>query len=360
MAPIRVLVVEDSLTVRRRLCDVIGADPALEVVGEAEDGKQAIQLCQRLRPDVVTMDMMLPLMSGLGATEYIMAHCPTPILIVSSSTNRGELFKTYEALAAGAIEVLEKPLGHEVDGMWERHFIATVKLISRIRVITHPRARLGGLGQARTESQPVASALPSLPRQRHEVVVIGASTGGPGAILEILRALPLPFPLPILFVLHIGEPLGAAFAEWLDGQTGMRVSYARDGDVVSTKVGQVTMAPPESHLVARNGRLRLTQDPPRHSCRPSVDVLFESVAREYGAAAIASLLTGMGRDGAAGLLEVRRCGGYAITQDEATSVVYGMPREAALLGAVDQELPLAQIGPALSALAAQAGAGRTP
>jgi two-component system chemotaxis response regulator CheB len=339
---------------------VLAADPALEVVGEAGDGKEAIRLCQSLRPDVMTMDMMLPLMSGLGAAEYIMAHCPTPILIVSSSTNRGELFKTYEALAAGAVDVLEKPLADEVDGTWERRFIATVKLVSRIRAITHPRARLGALGQARFESRPVGLPLPSLPRHRHDIVVIGASTGGPGAILEILRALPLPFPLPIVFVLHIGEPFGAAFAEWLDGQTGMRVAYACDGDLVSAKVGQVTMAPPESHMVVRNGRLRLTQDPPRHSCRPSVDVLFESVAREYGAAAIASLLTGMGRDGAAGLLEVRRCGGFTIAQDEATSVVYGMPREAALLGAVDQELPLAQIGPALSALAAQAGAGRTP
>lgn len=351
MAPIRILVVEDSLTVRRRLCDVLAADPALEVVGEAEDGKRAIHLCQSLRPDVVTMDMMLPLMSGLGATEYIMAHCPTPIVIVSSSTNRGELFKTYEALAAGAVEVLEKPLGDEADGMWERHFIATVKLVSRIRVITHPRARLGAFGHARMSSQPIGSSLPVLPRQRHEIVVIGASTGGPGAILEILRALPSPFPLPILFVLHIGEPFGAAFADWLDGQTGMRVSYARDGDLVSAKLGQVVMAPPESHMVVKNGRLRLTQDPPRHSCRPSVDALFESVAQEYGPAVIASLLTGMGRDGAAGLLEVRKCGGFTIAQDEGTSVVYGMPREAVLLGAVERELPLTQIGPALSALA---------
>jgi two-component system chemotaxis response regulator CheB len=352
MGTIRVLVVEDSLTVRRRLCDVLATDPALEVVGEAEDGKQAIQRCHALRPDVVTMDMMLPLMSGLGATEYIMAHCPTPILIVSSSTNRGELFKTYEALAAGAVDVLEKPQGTEADGVWERQFIATVKLVSRIRVVTHLRARLGALGQPRIESRPPALPVPSLPRRNYEIVVIGASTGGPAAILEILGALPSPFPLPVLFVLHIGEPFGAAFAEWLDRQTGIRVSYAQDGDVVSAKAGQVTMAPPDSHLVVRNGRLRLTQEPARHSCRPSVDSLFESAAREYGPSAIACLLTGMGRDGAAGLLEVRRAGGLTIAQDEATSIVYGMPREAAILGGVERELPLAGIGPALAALAA--------
>jgi two-component system chemotaxis response regulator CheB len=355
MATIRVLVVEDSLTVRRRLCDVLGTDPALEVVGEAEDGKQAIQLCQSLRPDVVTMDMMLPVMSGLGATEYIMAHCPTPILIVSSSTNRGELFKTYEALAAGAVEVMEKTSSHEDEpGTWERNFLATVKLVSRIRVITHPRARLGAFGHTRGEAR--APVLPPtlFPRRHYDIAAIGASTGGPSAILEVLRTLPSPFPLPILFVLHIGGPFGPAFADWLDSQTTLRVSYARDGDTVSDMRGKVIMAPPDVHMIVKNGRLRLTQDPQRHSCRPSVDVLFESVAREYGATAIASLLTGMGRDGAAGLLEIRRAGGFTIAQDEASSTVYGMPREAVLLGAVERELPLAQIGPTLGALATHA------
>src|SRR5262249_2288236 len=134
MRAIRILVVEDSVTVRKHLCEVLAGDRELDVVGEAMDGKQAIELCQALRPDVVTMDMMLPVMSGLAATEYIMAHCPTPILIVSASTNRGEVFKTYEALAAGAIDVLEKPIGDETDEAWERNFIATIKLISRIRV----------------------------------------------------------------------------------------------------------------------------------------------------------------------------------------------------------------------------------
>jgi two-component system, chemotaxis family, protein-glutamate methylesterase/glutaminase len=348
-APIRVLVVEDSPTVRDRLCAVIAADASLELVGQAADGKRAIELCQTLRPDVLTMDMMLPVMSGLGATEYIMAHYPTPILVVSSSTNRGQLFKTYEALAAGAVDVLEKPSGDEADGVWERRFLEAVKLVSRIRVITHPRARLRQLEVARAVSSPAGP--PGLPPRRFDVVAIGASTGGPGAILEILRVLPVPYPMPILLVLHIGEPFGAAFAEWLDGQTRLRVSYARDGDLVTSRTGVVTIAPPEWHLLVKNGRLRLTQDPPRHSCRPSVDQLFESVAREYGARAIGTLLTGMGHDGAAGLLDIRRRGGLTIGQDEASSVVYGMPREAMRLGAVERELPLAEIGPALSALA---------
>ncbi len=348
MPKIRILVVEDSLTVRRRLCEVLAADPGLVVVGEAEDGQRAIELCQELQPDVVTMDMMLPVMSGLAATEYIMAYCPRPILIVSSSTNRGELFKTYEALAAGAIDVLEKPSGDDTDAAWEQRLVATVKLVSRIRVITHPRARLAALGKPRPAQQ--ESPLPVVAQTRQQVVAIGASTGGPGAMVTLLRGLPPGFPLPVLLVLHIGEPFGGAFAEWLDGQSCHRVSYPRDGEAVAAAAGRVVMAPPGSHLVVREGRFHLTSEAERHSCRPSVDVLFESVAIAYGPAAAGCLLTGMGRDGAAGLLAIRQAGGPTIAQDEATSVVYGMPREAVLLGAAERVLPLEQIAPALAAL----------
>lgn len=352
--PVRVLVVEDSMTVRRHLCEVLGADADIEVVAEASDGRQAIHFCEALRPDVVTMDMMLPVMTGLGATEYIMAHCPTPILIVSSSTNRGEIFKTYEALAAGAVDVLDKPDGTEPDGEWERRFVSAVKLVSRIRAVTHPRARLGALAQPPSRGLPaIAPALTT--ERRIGIVAIGASTGGPGAILDVLRALPRGFSLPILLVLHINEPFAATFAEWLDGQTGFRVAYATDGELVAATTGRVTMAPPESHLVVRAGRLRLTRDPERHSCRPAVDVLFESLAAECGAATAACLLTGMGRDGAAGLLAIRRAGGLTIAQDEASSVVYGMPREAVLLGAAERVLPLIEVGPTLATLDSRAG-----
>jgi two-component system chemotaxis response regulator CheB len=346
MPKIRVLVVEDSLTVRRRLCEVLGRDPDVEVVAEADNGKRAIELCQDLRPNVITLDMMLPVMSGLAAVEYIMAHCPTPILVVSSSTNRGELYETYEALAAGAVDVLEKPRGDEVDGEWERRFLSAVKLVSRIPVITHVRARLNG--SARPASQPPATG--SRAGRRVEAVAIGASTGGPGAIVELLRGLPPEFSLPVLFVLHISRVFGASFPDWLDGQSGRRVAYARDGELLAAASGRVVMAPPDAHLIVQGGRFRLTQDPERHSCRPSVDVLFESVATELGAAVAGCLLTGMGRDGAAGLLRIRRAGGLTIAQDEATSVIYGMPREAVLLGAAERVLPLDGIARALASL----------
>src|SRR6202035_5750064 len=148
MSKIRVLVVDDSPTARKHVVEVLRADPQLEVAGEAEDGKRAIELCRTLRPDVITLDMVLPLMSGVAVTEYVMAYSPTPILIVSSSTNRGELYKTYDALAAGAVDVFEKPRGDERDGEWERGFCAAVKMASRIKVITHVRARLGALGRS--------------------------------------------------------------------------------------------------------------------------------------------------------------------------------------------------------------------
>jgi two-component system chemotaxis response regulator CheB len=352
MKKIRVLVVEDSVTVRRHLIEVLEGDPDLEVVGEGEDGKEAIELCQKLRPDVMTLDMMLPVMTGLSATEYIMAHCPTPILIVSASTNRGELFRTYDALAAGAVDVLEKPTDDDVADDWELRFLAAVKLVSRIKVITHLRAKMAGRGRASAEVTAPMPIESLAERPRPAAVAIGVSTGGPAAIQQILRALSPNFPLPILLVIHIGEPFGIALAEWLDGQSSLRVSYARDGEPLpSAGEGRVIMAPPDVHLIVRGGRLRLITTPERHSCRPSVDVLFESIAQELGNRAIACLLTGMGRDGATGLLEVRRAGGVTLAQDEASSVVFGMPREAILLGAAERVLPLEQFAPTIAALA---------
>jgi two-component system chemotaxis response regulator CheB len=352
MAKTRVLVVDDSLTARKHVVEILSADPELEVAGEAEDGKRAIELCRALRPDVVTLDMMLPVMSGVAVTEYVMAYCPTPILIVSSSTNRGELYKTYDALAAGAVDVFEKPSGKDPDGVWERGLVASVKIVSRIRVITHIRGKLGPVGQPPACHAGLAT---TNGLARKSIIAIGGSTGGPAAIVEILRGLPAGFPIPILLVIHIGEPFSAAFAEWLDGLSPLRVRYATDGEALP-EFGQAgtVMAPPGFHLAVQRGKLRLTRDPERNSCRPSVDVLFESLARELGGETAACLLTGMGRDGAVGLLALRHAGALTIAQDEATSVVFGMPREAIEIGAAHRVLALHQIAPALAAIAREA------
>lgn len=353
---IRVLVVEDSSTMRHHLRESLAADPELQVVGEALDGGQAVEMVGRLRPDVVTMDMMLPTMSGLVATEHIMAEFPTPILVVSSA-DRQELFSTYNALAAGAVDVLEKPRGDDSDAGWGRRLCSAVRMVARIRVITHPRARLDG----RRRAEPTAGPpVPAPPESALSVVAVGASTGGPGAVTDLLRALPVDFRTPVLCVQHIAasEPFAVAFSDWLAGQTGRNVSYAADGVPLRTMAGRVLLAPPDRHMLIADGLIRLNHAPPRHSCRPSVDVLFESVAAEYGPSAAGCLLTGMGRDGADGLLRMRSRGAVTFAQDEASCVVYGMPREAALLGAATYVLSPPRIGARLAELAPRVGVNR--
>jgi two-component system chemotaxis response regulator CheB len=371
---IRVLVVDDSLTVRMRLAAALGADPGCEVVGQAADGEGAIELCARLKPDVMTLDMVLPNRSGLEVTEHVMAFCPTPILIVSSSFERGELFQMFDALTAGAVDTLEKPRAdHDQDG-WDLRFVSAVKLVARIKVITHLRGRLRTPaaplaaraepaaclpeGPANADSRPTSTENPANaePRQGgYRLVAIGASTGGPAAVVAALRPLPPTFPLPILLVLHIGAPFGQAFAEWLGREIALPVSMAADGEPLPPPGAPgVKMAPAGRHLVVRAGRLRLTSDPERHGCRPSVDTLFESVAAHVGGGAIGCLLTGMGRDGAAGLLEMRRAGAVTFAQDQASSIVFGMPRAAIALGAVSRVLPAGGMGPALMQLAMSA------
>lgn len=355
---IRVLVVEDSLTIRMRLCELVASDPELELAGQAGDGTTALDLARRLAPDVLSLDMVLPGLSGLEVTEEVMAHFPTPILIVSSSVNRGEVFQTYDALAAGAIDAFDKPRGDGTDPEWEKSYLRTLKVVSRIPVMTHLRARL-----RREAPRPLATSTPSpdagwrpSSNLRPAVVALGASTGGPAALLEVLPQLPAPFPLPILIVLHVGEPFAWAIADWLAERTGHLVRLARDGELLASLDGTVVLAPAEHHLVlSRGGTLQLSNAPERHSCRPSVDVLFESLASVCGAATVAGLLTGMGRDGAAGLLRIRQAGGVTFAQDEASSIVWGMPGEAVALGAASRVLPLSALGAALTAAVPGAG-----
>lgn len=349
-ARIRVLVVEDSLTVRQRLCAALAAHPGFELVGEAGDGRTAIDLCRTLRPDVITLDMILPDISGQAVTEFVMAWCPTPILVVSASTNRGDVVQTMDALQAGAVDVLEKPRGDEPEGAWDAAFLGAVRMVSRIKVITHPRARLGLRATREPASPPPATAGPELGRR---VLAIGASTGGPAAVLTVLRDLGADFPLPILVVIHIGAVFAPGLVGWLDTNAPMPVGFAVDATPLEQLRGRVVLAPADAHLAVERGRLRLSQAPERHSCRPSVDVLFESLAAADAAGTIACLLTGMGRDGAEGLLAVRQGGGATIAQDEATSVVFGMPREAILRSAADLVLPLDRVGTVVTAWASR-------
>lgn len=356
MTRIRVLVVEDSKTTRALLVRTLSIDPDCEVVGETHDGDTALSLCRSLRPDVVTLDMVLHgEKTGTQVTEHIMSDCPTPILIVSSSFNRGEVAHTFEALDAGAVDVIEKPSGREPEGVWERSFLQAIKMVSRIKVITHPRPRLREPSQlANSVANPIGrSAIsprsPALPqRPRRELIAIGASTGGPGAVVEILRHAP---PAPVLLVIHISKPFTLGLVDWLRGVLNIPVSEVVDGQPLPAPgSARVLVAPADRHLIVQGGRLRLSDAPERNACRPSIDVLFESIAEQVGPRSVGCLLTGMGRDGAAGLLQMRKHGALTIAQDQSTCIVFGMPQEAIRIGGAERVLRLPEIGPELSAI----------
>ncbi|MBF0239247.1 MAG: chemotaxis-specific protein-glutamate methyltransferase CheB [SAR324 cluster bacterium] len=331
---LNVLVVDDSLTIRKWIVETLEDDPRFKVVGEAVNGKEAIHLADKLRPDVITMDMMMPEMTGLSATEYIMAHCPTRILIVSASTNRGEVMKTYDALAAGAISVFEKPGNITLAGEeWSRQLIEEILLISRVPVIRHIKG-----------TRILKQAPAPQPANHYKVVALGASTGGPQTLLGIFKKIPADFPLPILCVLHISPNFAHTIAEWFSMNCELDVKFAKGGEAINNgERGKVYMAPADYHLEIESGRLKLTRSEPVHFCRPSVDVLFQSVAKSYNDQAIAVLLTGMGRDGAAGMKSLYDAHGFTMAQNEESCVIFGMPAEAIKLGAAKQILSDADI-----------------
>lgn len=346
------LVVDDSITVRARLVEAISADPCLMVVGEAADGRAGIELCRALRPDVITMDIAMPVMTGLRATEHIMAHCPTPILIVSAAESPAETAGSFAALSAGAVDVLDKPTGDEAPEAWAARLRASVRMAARIRVIRHVRPRLSR-DPCIDEAPPDAKLDLAGPVQ---LAAIGGSAGAPAAVARILHDLPPGFSTPILLVIHISPRFSSSLSLWLDSQSALPVRVAEDG--ASLPERGVLTAPADRHILIERGRLRLSAGPERHSCRPSVDVLFDSVAREIGRGSLGCLLTGMGRDGAEGLRAIRDAGGVTIAQDEATSKIYGMPREAARCGAAAHVLPLDDIARALlEAAGAPRGSG---
>lgn len=340
--PTRVLVCEDSKTFAAALVRTLERGGEVEVVGVATSAEGAIADLSRLAPDLVTMDVELPGMSGLQAVEEIMSTRPTPILIVSSHVSSGgDLVAA--ALASGALDAIAKsdlPL-RDPDGAAAIAFRRRVKLLGGARVIRHPRARLNGRG-----------TVPSPPASHDSVIGICASTGGPHALATLLAGIPADFGVPILVVQHIGAGFTEGLAHWLDAAVPLPVRLAEHG---TRPLLGVTVAPDGADLVlTAAGVLELDRTTPSGLHRPSGDVLLRSIAHHAQNAAVAVVLTGMGRDGADGLAAVGEAGGLTIAQDEATSAVYGMPREAARCGAA-QILPLDEIAAALIA----ATVGRT-
>jgi len=336
---VRVVVVEDSPVQRAHLADVLEAERDITVVGQAGDPVEAMALVRRLRPDVVTMDLGLPGDGGLGAIERIMADLPTPILVLSARVTGAGSAAAVESLLAGAVEALPKP--NRWDAEAGRHLRCRVRLLRGVTVVAHPRGR-------RPSPVPDPHAAPP--------VAVAASTGGPAALAEILPRLG-GLAAPVLVVQHLHPQLVDGFVSWMRRVSALPVVVAADGD--RPQPGVVYIAPAGAHLTlvpvlatvpagparavpAGGGRLALEPDPPGLH-RPSADQLFRSVAATAGGQAVGVLLTGMGEDGAAGLLALRRQGAVTIVQDEPTSVVFGMPQAAQRLGAAAEVVALGHI-----------------
>ena len=365
--PLAVVVVDDSAVQRRFLRGAIDASADFTVVGEARNGKEAVALVERLRPAAVVMDLDLPVMGGVEAIERIMCSHATPILVYSGFVTGAESSNAVAALAAGAVDVLPKP-GPDDTGSLEEYaddLRRRLRVVSRIRVITHPRGRLraadsappalSGVGARRPlTASPVSGQVPSgdpvPPHVGTKLLVIGASTGGPQALLRVLSALPADLEQAVLVVQHMAEGFIPGLASWLDQLIPLPVHVGESGRRLVP--GTVTIAPSGVNFLIQDDRLRVLCTPPEPGQFhiPGIDATMRSVAAALGPDAVGVLLTGMGRDGAAGLLAMRERGAFTIGQDEATSAVYGMPAAAAALSAIDRQLPVEEIGPALCQL----------
>jgi two-component system chemotaxis response regulator CheB len=346
---IRVLVVEDSASMRELIVRLFRADNQFEVVGTARDGEEAVALTARLRPDVVTMDIHLPRLNGVLATRRIMAETPTPIVVVSASVEQKEVGLAFEALQAGAVTVLDKPPGpgDPRHAAAARELLTTVRLMAQVKVVRRWATGASGV-QLWGPSSPTAPAA-RVNQRRPVAIAVAASTGGPQAIQTLLQALGGRLNVPVLVVQHISDGFAAGMAAWLSSSCPQPVRLAEHGDTPTG--GVVYLAPGDRHLlVTRRGALALSKAPPAGGFRPSANLLFESAAEYYGAHTVGVILTGMGDDGATGLGTLRAAGAVTIAQDEATSVVFGMPGSAVATGAAEHVLPLAAIGPEIRVL----------
>ncbi len=345
---VRAIVVDDSTTARELLVSLLQSSGQIQVVGTGSNGEDALRLAKRMHPDVLVIDIHMPRMNGLQATRQIMQEIPTPIVLVTGTLMRTDVDPSFEALRAGALTVVAKPGLADV--------AACEALVQKVLAMAEvPVVRRWGERGGRTEQRESAPFAPSVPQERRRaasfvpdlppnlrLIGIASSTGGPGALATVLGRLPADFPLPILVVQHVTTGFAAGLAEWLDTQIPLEVRLADHG--AHPKAGGVLIAPDEYHMqLNRKGVIELYKGPPYKGLRPSANYLFESLAQVYADRALGIILTGMGDDGVEGLLHLHEAGGLTLGQDEATCVVYGMPREAMLRNALDAVLSLEQI-----------------
>lgn len=338
---IKVLIVDDSALIRQMLSRALSVDPRIEVVGSAKTGVEAVERAIELQPDVITLDIEMPELTGLEALPVLMKSTPARVVMLSSLDDPDT---TYQALAAGASDFVVKPRQGVATSLTELSevMIKKIKTAYRVdpakRVPTASAAERGSIGGAGSAAVPRATS--SLQR----VVAIAASTGGPPALERVFSALGPDLPCSYLVVQHLPAGFSQSLARRLAGVSGIEFAEASDG--ASIKPGRGYVAPHGAHMVVEHGalpRIRLEEGPTLHGVRPAADPLFESVARSFGERVVGVVLTGMGSDGAAGLAAIKRQGGVTIAQDEATSVVWGMPKAALKAGAVSKVVPLERI-----------------
>lgn len=338
---INVLVVDDSQIARHMVSELINATSGMQVIGEADNGQRALTLVQKLNPEVILLDLFMPHFNGIEVTKEIMNRHPTPIVIMSGGLSDSEKDResTVQALRFGALAVVKKPrnLIKDDENVEAKSFVNTIRSMSSVRVIHHHKQfpplnmqtdniNLGSYG--RYDGEP-------------RIVVIGVSTGGPGIIASIIADLPQDFPLPIVIVQHITERFLPSLVTWLDSVTPLKVKLASEKEI--PKSGHIYFAPIGSHLVLTNARQFKFEDSPKALHTPSIDVLFESIAEVYRNQSIGIILSGMGEDGAKGLKMMLDKGAYTIAQNEATSIVFGMPKAAIALGAASKVAALKEI-----------------
>jgi len=342
--PIRVLIAEDSPTARMLLTTLFGRSKDFDVIGEAHNGAEAIEKAIALSPDLIIMDVHMPIVDGLDATKEIMREAPAPILMVSASASVTDVGLGLSATQAGALMLLEKPSSPSSPTFEDdaRQFLAMAKAMAAVKVV-------------RRWSRPRGTPLPAVPRVPHRtnsvpvLVAIGTSTGGPAALHRILIDLPRDFDVPIVVVQHMARGFIDGLVKWLSGSVALKVTTAAHGEPLLA--GTVYVAPDDRHLgVTSDGRAVLASTAPLGGFRPSVDYLFDSCGRAFGQSLVAVILTGMGQDGVEGLGTVKERGGRVIAQDERSSVVYGMAQQAVNRGCVDEILPLDAIGARLQTL----------
>ncbi len=334
---VRVLVVDDSPLMCKVLTNLLNADPDIIVVGVANNGKEAVEIVPELKPDIITMDIHMPIMDGFEATKQIMAYNPTPILVVSTSVFKAGMQKVFKAISYGALDVITKGTMEDVGTLnTGTDLIQKIKFLSKVKVIHHP------LGKLEKREKHISVIKAPKEKSLNRIVAIAASTGGPQALLTILQSFPNNFPCSIVIVQHITSGFVGGLAEWLDAECHIKVKVAEDSE--QTKPGTAYIAPCDLQMrVEADGVIRLSDEPTYNGHRPSGDILLESAARTYRDDAIGIILTGMGRDGAAGMVTIKDLGGKTIAQDEQSCVVFGMPKSAIEMNAADKVLPLENI-----------------